>query len=281
MKILLTGANGFIGRNYLDQSNEKSIHVISRRPLEHPSISSNYIGDIADLTFLKMVIKNKFDVIIHCAWQGLPDRNLANNRINLELNRNFIELLSSQSDTKNIFIGSCLEYGDLTGVVNEKEEGINITDFGKTKLDIYRYILDQNLKFIWLRPFYLYGKYQHPNALINYLYDMISTGQDIELQNPNKAHDFLYIMDLIRMIKLIENSNVENEIFNVGSGMSVSVIEIANVVKSLIHKDTQINSVPDHSAIADIKKAQEFMKWSPKYSIETGIREVLKEKIHD
>jgi nucleoside-diphosphate-sugar epimerase len=284
MKILLTGASGFIGRNYLDESTKKSIHVITREPLEHPGVFKNYIGDINDLSFLKKVIKNKFDLIVHCAWQGLPDRNPVNNQINLDSSLTFIDLLSSYPETKNIFIGSCLEYGDLTGVVNELEKGKNLTDFGKTKSRIHKHVLEQNLQFTWLRPFYLYGRYQHSNALVNYIHNRISTGQEIQLQNPDKAHDFVYVIDLIRIIRMIEKSNISNEIFNVGSGTLTSVTEMFNLVNSLIHKNKLIPSNPsnlEHTAVADIKKAKEMINWSPEYSIYTGVKEVLKEKIHD
>jgi nucleoside-diphosphate-sugar epimerase len=281
MKILLTGANGFIGHNYLDKTTKKSIHTISRRPLEHTSIFYNYIGDLTDQAFIKKVFKNRFDVIIHCAWQGLPDRTVANNKNNLNLNLNLIDLLSAYSNAKNIFIGSCLEYGDRTGILNEADNGTNINDFGKTKLDIYKNILAQSVEFIWLRPFYLYGKHQHPNALINHLYNKISTGQEIELKNPNQAHDFLYINDLISIIKIIEISKIKNEVFNVGSGTSVSVTEVANSIKSLFGKERVTNSILEDTAIADINKAKEMLKWSPKYSIETGIQEFVEEKKND
>lgn len=284
MKILLTGAKGFIGRNYLDESTEKSIHVITREPLEHPGVFKNYIGDINDLPFLEKVLKNKFDIIVHCAWQGLPNRNPVNNQINLESNLTLIDHLSSYPETKNIFIGSCLEYGDLTGAVNEFDEGKNLTDFGKTKSRIHKRVLEQNLQYIWLRPFYLYGRYQHSNALINYIQNRILIGQQIQLQNPDKAHDFVCVIDLIRIIKMIEKSNVSNEIFNVGSGTLTSVMEIVNLVNSLIHRNKLIPLIPsnvEQSAVADIKKAKQMINWSPKYSTYTGFKEVLKEKIYD
>jgi len=281
MKILLTGANGFIGKNYLDESNNESIHVISRKPLEHQSVFKNYIGDLTDLAFSKKVIENGFDIIVHCAWQGLPDRNTVNNKINLELNRNFIDLLKNYSGAKNIFIGSCLEYGGLTGTVNEMDSGTNVNDFGKTKLEIFQHILNQNLEFIWLRPFYLYGRYQHPNALMNYLLNKIPTNQEIELQNPNQTHDYLYINDLIHMIKLLETSSITNEIFNVGSGMSVSVTEIANLIKSLFGMEKLLPQTPELALVADIKKAKKLLNWFPQYSLQAGIQEIVSEKKND
>ena len=154
--------------------------------------------------------------------------------------------------------------------------------FSKSILkNIYKNILAQSIEFIWLRPFYLYGKHQHPNALINHLYNKISTGQEIELKNPNQAHDFIYINDLISIIKIIEISKIKNEVFNVGSGTSVSVTEVANSIKSLFGKDRVTNSILEETAIADINKAKEMLKWSPKYSIETGIQEFVEEKKND
>ncbi len=116
---------------------------------------------------------------------------------------------------------------------------------------------------------------------MNYLFNKISTNQEIELQNPNQTHDYLYINDLIHMIKLLENSSITNEIFNVGSGTSVSVTEIANLIKSLFGKDTLLPPTSEYPLVADIKKAKKLLNWFPQYSLQAGIQEMVSEKKND
>lgn len=280
MRILLTGANGFIGKNYLDRSINKSIHVMSRKPIHHPAIYDNYIGDLNDSTFIKKVINNDFDAIIHCAWEGLPDRSASNNLKNLKLYRNLIDNIDTKSNIKNIFIGSCLEYGELTGTIKENDTGINISDFGATKLKIYKHVIENGLNFTWLRPFYLYGRNQHKDALMQYLYRRFKNGQEIELQNPNRAHDYIYVADLVDMIKRIEQTNTTNEIFNVGNGSSVSVAEITNLISSLYGNGELFSAKISPVAIADMNKAMEVLKWKPKYTLKMGVVETL-EYAHD
>ena len=74
MKILLTGAGGFIGKNYLENTSYNNVFAVSRSTVESDRIYQNYTGDLTDKSFIKKIAIEKFDVIIHTAWSGLPNR---------------------------------------------------------------------------------------------------------------------------------------------------------------------------------------------------------------
>ena len=97
--------------------------------------------------------------------------------------------------------------------------------------------------------------------------------------NGNQKRDFTYISDAVDAIILAAKSNFSGEIFNVGSGKSVSVNRI---IKLLGGKKIFIAKRPGepNNTFADIKKIKKSLNWSPKINIEQGI-EILKKNIND
>ena len=97
--------------------------------------------------------------------------------------------------------------------------------------------------------------------------------------NGNQKRDFTYISDAVDAIILAAKSNFSGEIFNVGSGKSVSVNRI---IKLLGGKKIFIAKRPGepNNTFADIKKIKKSFNWLPKVNIEQGI-EILKKNIND
>ena len=96
--------------------------------------------------------------------------------------------------------------------------------------------------------------------------------------NGNQKRDFTYISDAVDAIILAAKSNFSGEVFNVGSGKSVSVNRI---IKLLGGKKIFIAKRPGEptNTFADIKKIKKYLNWSPKISIEKGIK-IIKENIN-
>ena len=93
--------------------------------------------------------------------------------------------------------------------------------------------------------------------------------------NGNQKRDFTYISDAVDAIILAAKSNFSGEVFNVGSGKSVSVNRI---IKLLGGKKIFIAKRPGepNNTFADIKKIKKYLKWTPKVNIDKGIKLLLK-----
>jgi len=276
MKILLTGADGFIGKNFLDNTSFNSVFAVSRSSIESDKIYQKYTGDLTDKNFIKEIALEKFDVIIHAAWSGLPNRTEDVNLFNFNMYRNMIDILSKNPDTKHIFLGSCLEYGNNKRKVNEDTQGIKIDDFGQTKLKLLKYIESSRINYNWLRIFYVFGPYQHTNSLVRTMQRDINYGRKIVISNPNKAHDFIYIKDVISLIDKMLNTNLNKGLYNCGSGIPVSIGKIANTILTIMLKNSKFEEEPDLALFADINKAKRDLNWSPNYSLESGLIDTLK-----
>ena len=214
MKILLTGAGGFIGKNYLENTISTNIFTVSKSITESKKIYKNYVGDLSDVGFIKKIASEKFDVIIHTAWIGLPKRTTNLNLLNLSMYKNIIDIFSTSQGAKHIFLGSCLEYGNLIGRASESTKGIEIDSFGQIKLDLFDYVKLSGITYSWIRLFYLFGPHQHINSLTRSLYREILKKQEISLINPNKTHDFIYIKDVVALIDKVSGTNLVSSVYN-------------------------------------------------------------------
>ena len=275
MKILLTGASGFIGKNYLHSTINKQITTISRSNFDSKKVYRHIKGDLSDKDFLKKIAMDKYDVIIHAAWVGLPERTKDLNYINFGMYKNILNAFSKTPETNHIFLGSCLEYGNIKGIVNENTKGNDIDDFGQRKLDLLNHIEVIGMKFNWIRIFYSYGEFQHANSLVNSIRKSIHLNRKLEIQNPNKAYDYIYVKDVVSLIDKISRNNSNYGVFNSGSGHSVSVGTIANSILAIMGKAPLFQVQDNTGLIADISKASKVMNWKPKYSLTQGLTETL------
>ena len=281
MRILLTGASGFIGKNYLENTLFDEVSTISRSKLEAKKIYKHLNGDLTDKDFLDKISNEKYDVIIHAAWKGLPKRTKELNNLNFDMYRNILRAFGNNLETKHIFIGSCLEYGNLKGMISENTKGSDIDCFGQTKLELLKYIEASGIKYNWLRLFYNYGKYQHKNALINSIRKDIHNNRKININNPNTTHDYIYVKDTVALIDKIASNNLITGVFNAGKGELVPNGEIANTISKITGNRPIFKIKSESGLTADIRKAKKFLNWSPKYSLLEGLMEILEGEKND
>ena len=146
------------------------------------------------------------------------------------------------------------------------------------------YNRDFNIPVVILRSFNLYGPGQNENFLIPSIIKQIKSGR-IELNDPRPKRDLLYIDDFVAVIlKIIKYDYNDFDIFNVGSGTSLSVEEIVNTIKNVMQSKAEIvfkniyrpNEVMD--TVADISKISKQFDWKPNVDFESGIRKILENK---
>ncbi len=90
-----------------------------------------------------------------------------------------------------------------------------------------------------------------------------------------QTRDFTYVQDVAEAVLAAAQSDNVGEIYNVGSGATISVNRIVELLKGEVTYIPKRPGEPD-STFADIAKIKKDLKWSPKISIETGIGELLK-----
>ena len=138
-----------------------------------------------------------------------------------------------------------------------------------------------NLKFISLRLFNVYGTRSRTSGTYGAMFGVFLT-QKLKkfpftvVGSGKQKRDFTYVTDVTKAFFLSAISNVENEIFNVGSGNTVSVNKIVSLLKG---DRVRIPKRPGEPNItfASINKIKKRLNWHPKVKIEQGIKFLLNE----
>lgn len=274
MKILLLGATGFIGTNLsinlakqkndlilLGRKFNKNFQNLFKNTLSENIFCEENININTDLSkFTKDV-----DVVYHLISTCVPANS--NNDINkniiddLQITIKLLESMVKNKCKKIVFISSG---GAIYG--NSKEHEINemsytspITAYGIQKLTIekiiYLYSYLYGLDYRIIRLGNPYGRFQKPNTgqgLIPTLIDNALNNKTVTIYGDGtNERDYIYIDDAIDAILNISNNDTKYKLYNVGSGIGVSINSIINNVEKIMNKKIKIEYKNNRSS--DVK----------------------------
>lgn len=239
MKILVTGATGFIGNHLINEllKNENYEIIATSRDLEKASKSDwfskvKYISyDLYNMEELNLFeYFNRPDKVIHLAWDGLPDYN---NLIHIEKN-----LFSNYKFIKNLIInglkdisvtGTCFEYGMVNGCLSEYLQTNPSNSYAVAKDTLRKFIIELNkelnFSYKWIRLFYMYGRGQSGKSLMSLLDQAIENAdEEFNMSGGEQLRDYLHIKEVAKNIMLISFQNKYiNDVVNCCSGKPISI----------------------------------------------------------
>ena len=248
MKIVVTGANGFLGSNFIKKlQNEK--HEIC-------SIIRSTINPF------EKILEFEPDVVVHFAWDGgnnyesVSDVKQFDNVINgIEL-LNTLNMLSKKP--KFVGIGSFSEYGNLKhpAIETDIEYPNNLYGLSKYTFKNYSEILCEkfNMNWLWVRPCYTYGPGDVSTRLIPKVIKTIINNQKLELDSCNKIIDYLYIDDFTNYLYTLVIGDNTNGIYNLCSGNQYNLKEVINTICKLMNSSNYItfNTNPSRNLTSPI-----------------------------
>lgn len=255
MKILITGANGFIGKQLIKEFRaleEIELYGLSRKKVNSKEII--YInGDVLDLEFLEKIFANhKFDVVIHLAAITAHDE-IVNNRFqtlftNLNGTRNLLEAFNKYCDNSLFFYSSTGKvYGKTCEMpITEEATTCPTNILGKTK-DITEKLIDfytvPKNQYLIARIFNIFGEQQKSNFLLPTIINQLNNDK-IYLGNVDDRRDYLYIEDLSKaIVACVKNrSRFSNlDYVNIGSGEAHSVKDILRELEVIVGHKIEID----------------------------------------
>jgi len=277
-RVLVTGSNGFIGRRLVKFLRNDGFIV------EEFDINK---GDISTYAFNY----SELDHIVHLASMIFVPASWENTKSFYQTNVigtiNLLEL-SRKMSCPLTYISSYV-YGTPQYLPVDENHPISpLSPYNHSKLlaeEACRYYSETfNFPVTVFRPVNIYGPGQNPIFLIPKIIQQTfdSSVESIEVMDLRPKRDFLFIDDFIKAIRLsFEQTNFD--IFNIGTGYSVSVAEILTTIlaASGINKpyfakgEERKNETWD--VYADISKIKKQLSWVPNTSFEKGIRKCIEE----
>jgi nucleoside-diphosphate-sugar epimerase len=241
LKILITGINGFVGRNlqpYL--AKDFDIKGISRK------------GKPDSLTYKAFLEDNiAYNAIIHLAGKAHDLKGTSNDTeyydVNYELTRQLYDQFLQSNAQKFIYISSVKAVADtVAGVLTEDDVPNPVTAYGKSKLMAENYILANlplDKQVYILRPCMIHGPGNKGN--LNLLHGIVTKGIPYPLGAFKNVRSFLSVENLCFVInELLVQKNIPSGVYQVADDLSLSTNKVIELIGDSLGTQSRIWNVP-------------------------------------
>lgn len=302
-KVVVTGAGGFIGSHLVDELLQRKAEVTA---FVHYNSRNNWgmleghyddltpgldviLGDITDSQVVKKVIAEK-EVIFHlAALIGIPYSYTAPESYVATNIRGTLNVMQASLDSgveRVIHTSTSEVYGTAQYTpIDEKHPLQGQSPYSASKIGADKiaesYFCSFSLPVSTLRPFNSYGPRQSTRAVIPTIITQALRSNTIHLGSLVPTRDLTFVTDTVNaFIKNAESRQAIGEVINAGSGVGISIGELAEVIirktnpdARIVCEDTRIR--PEKSEVmtllCDNSLARERMGWQPLYKLEDGL----------
>ncbi len=311
-KILVTGADGFIGSHLTEELVRRGCTVrafvlynsfnswgwLDHSPTDVKGKFEVFAGDIRDPHGVKEAVKG-CSVVLHLAAliaipysYHSPDTYVDTN---IKGTLNILQAARELGVKKVVHTSTSEVYGTAKFVPITEEHPLqgqspySATKIGADQLALSFY-RSFDLPVAIIRPFNTYGPRQSARAVIPTIISQIASGKkEIKLGALSPTRDFNYVKDTVEgFIAITQSDNSIGEVINIGTGYEISIGELAKTISRLMNADINIITDsqrlrPDKSEVerlmADSSKARRLLGWEPRYGGQEGLERGLAETI--
>ncbi len=305
IKVLVTGADGFIGSHLTEMLLEHGYNVKALsyynsfnnwgwlEGIEHPNLEV-ITGDVRDAHFCKHITKD-IDIIFHLAaliaipYSYLAPDSYVDTNIRGTLN---ICQAAKENNVRRVIVTSTSEvYGTAKYVpIDESHPKQPQSPYSATKIGADAIALSFynafDLQAVVARPFNTYGPRQSARAIIPTIITQIASGvNEIKLGDLSPTRDFNYVKDIAKgFIELSKCDGAIGQEINICSNFEISMKEILEVIARLMNSDVkfitdQQRIRPEKSEVfrlwGDNSKIKKLTGFHPSFSIEEGLKETI------
>ena len=305
-KILVTGADGFIGSHLTEMLLDKGFHVRALSQYnsfnywgwleEIPNKKNLEIvsGDIRDPHFCKEITKS-IDIVFHlAALIAIPFSYVAPDLYvdtNVKGTLNICQASKENGIKKLIHTSTSEVYGTAQYVpIDEKHPKQPQSPYSASKIGAdmiaMSFYNSFNLPVTIARPFNTYGPRQSARAIIPTIISQIAAGvKEIKLGDLTPTRDFNFVRDTCQgFIALAESENVSGKEINIASNFEISMNDVLELIKDIMKSDVEFvqdkaRLRPKKSEVlrlwGDNSLISTLTKWGPKYTIQKGLEETI------
>jgi nucleoside-diphosphate-sugar epimerase len=291
VKVLVTGASGFIGRNVCQQmhaTGDWEIIAASRIPApDLPAGIRPVAIDLLDSGEMRALIAREQPThLLHLAWNATPGvfwtapDNLDWTAASLLLQRAF----QDAGGRRIVTAGTCAEYDwSQDPCLNEESPLRPATLYGVAKDSLRRLSLaaaqEHGIQAAWGRVFWLYGPAEAPDRLVSDIAAGLAAGRPVACSAGVQERDFLHVADVAGALVAALASDWCG-VFNIGSGVATAIRDVATILGRAAGRNDLIalgarpspaNEIP--RLVADIRRLRDCIGFVPAFSLEDGLAE--------
>lgn len=233
MKIVVTGATGFIGRHVLKRlASEAAVTEIVAVGRNRERWSG--VGRFVELD-LASPVADAFDrlgspdVVMHLAWGGLPNyRSLHHFEQELPTQYAFLQQLVQAGLKRVVVVGTCFEYGMQAGALSESQPAAPTNPYGLAKDTLRRQleylVAGGGTQLTWARLFYMWGEGQPTSSLYPQLAAAVARGDAVfNMSGGEQLRDYLPVSRVADCLVRLALRPQGAGVVNVCSGEPISV----------------------------------------------------------
>ena len=309
-KVLVTGADGFIGSHLIEALLDKGAKVkafvyynsfnswgwLDSFPKDKINQIEIFSGDIRDPNGVRKAMDGCDSVMHLAALIGIPfSYHSPDSYVDTNI-KGTLNILQAARDhaLKRVVVTSTSEvYGTAQYVpIDEKHPLQGQSPYSASKIGADKiaeaFYRSFNVPITIVRPFNTYGPRQSARAVIPTIITQLLSGADkIRLGNVTPRRDFNFVEDVCQgFIEIAESEKTIGEEINIASGTDVSIAELVEKLALMIRNDKDVKIVSDKNRIrpersevmrlvGSNEKLKELTAWEQKYSLDEGLKETI------
>jgi UDP-glucose 4-epimerase len=294
--VLITGGAGFIGSHLVDRLlAENEVRVLDdlstgRREHVHKG-ATMYVGDLREEETVREAMAG-VDVVFHQAATVSVDRSIEvpteTHAVNVGGTLTVLDAARAE-DARAVLASSAALYGDPESVpIAESHATESLSPYGLEKLAVDEYARLYHdlygLKTVALRYFNVYGPRQRGGdyaGVIQAFREQASAGGPLTVHGDGtQTRDFVHVADVVQANRLAAMTDATGTAFNIGTGDSISIRELAELVSDLAGGDVPIEHVETREgdidrSCADISVARNTLGYEPEVDLREGLSQLI------
>lgn len=296
-KVIVIGANGFLGNKLTRYLSEKSLSVLAFVPkgFDYSNVSSIpgikciefSFGNLNALDTLDEI--KGVDTIYNMAWIGVNAKDRNNEEIqlsNIQCNVEVVQFAKSNGIKRLLVPGSAAQYACSGRLIDGTGSPAPSDLYSAAKVATYYYCNTlcnlYGIELIWPLVTSIYGTGRDDNNLLSYVIKSFLKGEKPSTTKLEQRWDYLHVLDLIEALYLLGEKGIGGKIYPVGSGESKSLKEYVEIIRNLINPELPIGigDLPYKTSridnqVLDINELKEDTGFIPQYTFSEGIQEVI------
>ena len=298
MKILVTGGAGFIGSHIVEYLVQRGNNVIVLDNLSNGKMQNiskvsddiNFVnGDVRDYNLVEQLVKDVDGVFHEAALVSVPESFKMQNEyfdVNVNGTENILKL-AKEYGFKIVYASSSSVYGNPKSVpIKEDDDRNPLNPYAKTKLEdelLAEKYSEMGVHVIGLRYFNIFGRRQskeYAGVIKLFLEKIQQNKAPIINGDGSQTRDFVYVEDVVKANILAMDSNIKHKFLNVGTGFSISILDLANAcieASGLSLKPVHGPQLPGDilDSKADLELIKKSLEWKPITKLEDWLVQVI------